>query len=169
MGMHEWSYSNDYTPVERRLMPHVSLKERFKKLNIEVELGFTAEQAAEEVQRCLNCDVQTVFEAKLCIECDACIDICPVDCLTITHNGEEAELRTRLKAPAKNLTQPLYVSKALPQTGRVMVKDEDVCVHCGLCAERCPTAAWDMQKSHVQWPHAVDEAVAAESKQPKIA
>ena len=103
MGMHEWSYSNDYTPVERRLMPHVSLKERFKKLNIEVELGFTAEQAAQEVQRCLNCDVQTVFDAKLCIECDACIDICPVDCLTITHNGEEAELRTRLKAPAKNL------------------------------------------------------------------
>ncbi|MGQ0835932.1 MAG: FAD-dependent oxidoreductase [Gammaproteobacteria bacterium] len=157
MGMHEWAYSNDYTPVERRLMPHVSLKERFKKLNIEVELGFTAEQAAEEVQRCLNCDVQTVFEAKLCIECDACIDICPVDCLTITHNGEEAELRTRLKAPAKNLTQALYVSAALPQTGRVMVKDEDLCVHCGLCAERCPTAAWDMQKSVVKWPYAVDE------------
>ena len=103
MGMHEWSYSNDYAPVERRLMPHVSLKERFKKLNIEVELGFTAEQAAQEVQRCLNCDVQTVFAAKLCIECDACIDICPVDCLTITHNGAEADLRTRLKAPAKNL------------------------------------------------------------------
>ena len=103
MGMHEWSYSNEYAPVERRLMPHVSLKERFKKLNIEVELGFTAEQAAQEVQRCLNCDVQTVFSAKLCIECDACIDICPVDCLTITQNGEEADLRTRLKAPAKNL------------------------------------------------------------------
>ena len=99
MGMHEWSYANDYTPVERRLMPHVSLKERFKKLNIEVELGFTAEQTAQEVQRCLNCDVQTVFTAKLCIECDACLDICPVDCLTITHNGAEAELRTRLKAP----------------------------------------------------------------------
>ena len=103
MGMHEWSYANDYTPVERRLMPHVSLKERFKKLDIEVELGFTAEQAAEEVQRCLNCDVQTVFDAKLCIECDACIDICPVDCLTMTANAEESELRTRLKAPAKNL------------------------------------------------------------------
>ena len=112
MGMHEWSYANDYTPVERRLMPHVSLKERFKKLNIEVELGFTAEQAAQEVQRCLNCDVQTVFSAKLCIECDACIDICPVDCLTITHNGPEPELRARLKAPAKNLAQPLYVSAA---------------------------------------------------------
>ncbi len=169
MGMHEWSYANDYTPVERRLMPHVALKERFKKLNIEVELGFTAEQAAQEVQRCLNCDVQTVFEAKLCIECDACLDICPVDCLTITHNGEEADLRTRLKAPAKNLTQPLYVSAALKQTGRVMVKDEDLCVHCGLCAERCPTAAWDMQKSSVLWPHALDEGRALEAKKPKIA
>ncbi|MGH8259188.1 MAG: FAD-dependent oxidoreductase, partial [Steroidobacteraceae bacterium] len=112
MGMHEWSYSNDYAPLERRLMPHVSLKERFKKLNIEVELGFTAEQAAAEVQRCLNCDMQTVFTAKLCIECDACIDVCPVDCLTIARGGEEADLRGRLKAPAKNLTQPLYVSAA---------------------------------------------------------
>jgi formate dehydrogenase beta subunit len=169
MGMHEWSYSNDYTPVERRLMPHVSLKERFKKINIEVELGFTAEQVAQEVQRCLNCDVQTVFEAKLCIECDACIDICPVDCLTITENGDEADLRTRLKAPAKNLTQPLYVSGALPQTRRVMVKDEDLCVHCGLCAERCPTAAWDMQKSTIQWPHAAEQATPPPVRQPKIA
>jgi ferredoxin len=135
----------------------VSLKERFKKIDIEVELGFTAEQAAAEVQRCLNCDVQTVFEAKLCIECDACIDICPVDCLTMTPDGEEAELRTRLKAPATNVTQALYVSAPLKHTGRVMVKDEDVCVHCGLCAERCPTAAWDMQKSWVKWPHAVDQ------------
>ena len=111
MGMHEWSYANDYTPVERRLMPHVSLKERFKKLNIEVELGFTAEQAAQEVQRCLNCDVQTVFDAKLCIECDACIDICPVDCLTITpqRRGSRAA-HAPASAPAKNLTQPLYVS-----------------------------------------------------------
>jgi formate dehydrogenase beta subunit len=170
MGMHEWSYSNDYAPVERRLMPHVSLKERFKKLNIEVELGFTAEQAAQEVQRCLNCDVQTVFTAKLCIECDACLDICPVDCLTITANGPEADLRERLKVPARNLTQPLYVSSALPQTARVMVKDEDLCVHCGLCAERCPTAAWDMQKSHVHWPHAEDEARATmDARKPKIA
>jgi formate dehydrogenase (NADP+) beta subunit len=158
MGMHEWSYSNDYAPVERRLMPHVSLKERFKKLNIEVELGFTAEQAAQEVQRCLNCDIQTVFAAKLCIECDACLDICPVDCLTITANGPEQELRERLKVPARNLTQALYVSGPLPQTARVMVKDEDLCVHCGLCAERCPTAAWDMQKSIVHWPQAEDEA-----------
>jgi formate dehydrogenase (NADP+) beta subunit len=169
MGLHEWSYSNDYAPLERRLMPHVSLKERFKKLNIEVELGFNAEQAAAEVQRCLNCDVQTVFTAKLCIECDACIDICPVDCLTMTHNGPESELRGRLKAPAKNLSQPLYVSAPLPQTGRVMVKDEDLCVHCGLCAERCPTAAWDMQKSALHWPHAADEAIAIEAQKPKIA
>jgi formate dehydrogenase beta subunit len=157
MGIHEWSYANDYNPVERRLMPHVALKERFKKVNIEVELGFTAEQAAAEVQRCLNCDVQTVFEAKLCIECDACIDICPVDCLTITANGAEEDLRKRLKAPALNLTQPLYVSAALPQTSRVMIKDEDLCVHCGLCAERCPTAAWDMQKSTIKIPYASDE------------
>jgi NADPH-dependent glutamate synthase beta subunit-like oxidoreductase len=169
MGMHEWSYANDYTPVERRLMPHVSLKERFRKLNIEVELGFTPEQAAEEVQRCLNCDVQTVFAAKLCIECDACIDICPVDCLTITANGEEAELRERLKAPARNLQQPLYVSTPLPQTGRVMVKDEDLCVHCGLCAERCPTAAWDMQKSTILIPHATDEGRASADGQRKSA
>jgi formate dehydrogenase (NADP+) beta subunit len=169
MGMHEWAYANDYNPAERRLMPHVSLKERFKKLNIEVELGFTADQIEKEVQRCLNCDVQTVFETKLCIECDACIDICPVDCLTITHNGEEADLRSRLKAPAKNVTQALYVSSALKHTGRVMVKDEDLCVHCGLCAERCPTAAWDMQKSSIQWPHAVNEAAADAAKLPKSA
>ena len=169
MGMHEWSYANDYAPVERRLMPHVSLKERFKKINIEVELGFTAEQAAQEVQRCLNCDVQTVFTAKLCIECDACLDICPVDCLTITANGTETDLRSRLKAPAKNLQQPLLVSAPLPQTERVMVKDEDLCVHCGLCAERCPTAAWDMQKSFVHWPQAKDESRAMQAKKPKIA
>jgi len=158
MGMHEWSYKNEYNGVERRLVPHVGLIERFKKINVEVELGFTAEQAALEVQRCLNCDVQTVFSAKLCIECDACIDICPVDCLTIAPNGSEAELRARLKAPATNPDQALYVSSALPQTGRVMVKDEDVCVHCGLCAERCPTAAWDMQKSTIKIPHAEDES-----------
>ncbi len=159
MGMHEWSYKNEYNAAERRLVPHVGLIERFKRINVEVELGFTAEQAALEVQRCLNCDVQTVFTAKLCIECDACIDICPVDCLTIAPNGAEGELRARLKAPATNPDQPLYVSSALPHTGRVMVKDEDVCVHCGLCAERCPTAAWDMQKSTIKIPHAEDESV----------
>jgi len=165
MGVHEWAYSNDYAPLERRLVPHVSLKERFKKLNIEVELGFDANQAAQEVQRCLNCDVQTVFAAKLCIECDACIDVCPTDCLTITHAGEEAELRTRLRAPARVTTQPLVVSGPLPQTGRVMVKDENLCVHCGLCAERCPTAAWDMQKSTIHWPHAGDGEPACHAKQ----
>ncbi len=165
MGIHEWSYKNDYNPVERRLMPHVDLKERFKKVNIEVELGFTAEQAVAEVQRCLNCDVQTVFEAKLCIECDACIDICPVDCLTMTPNGSEEELRSRLKAPARNLTQPLFVSAPLKQTARVMVKDEDVCVHCGLCAERCPTAAWDMQKSTIRIPYAGDETPPCSTQQ----
>ncbi len=157
MGMHEWSYSNDYDPASRRLMPHVELKQRFKKLDIEVELGFTAEQTIEEVERCLNCDIQTVFAAKLCIECDACLDICPVNCLTITHNGEEEDLRSRLHAPANNVEQALYVSAELPQTGRVMVKDEDICVHCGLCAERCPTGAWDMQKSELVVPYAADQ------------
>ncbi|MGA8706298.1 MAG: FAD-dependent oxidoreductase [Steroidobacteraceae bacterium] len=156
MGMHEWSYKNDYAPLERRLMPHVSLKDRFKKLNIEVELGFTPEQTLQEAARCLNCDIQTVFEAKLCIECDACIDICPVDCLTITSVGTEAELRARMRVPPLEPTQPLFHSARLKQTGRVMVKDENLCVHCGLCAERCPTAAWDMQKSTIHWPHAAD-------------
>lgn len=157
MGLHEWSYSNDYDGSERSLVPHVTLLERFKKLDMEVELGFTAEQAAEEVERCLNCDIQTEFTAKLCIECDACIDICPVNCLTMTFNGEEADLRSRLNAPAENIEQDLYVSADLPQTGRVMVKDEDLCVHCGLCAERCPTAAWDMQKFTLAVPYAKDE------------
>lgn len=137
-------------------MPHVSLQERFKKLDVEVELGFSAEQAIAETERCLNCDVQTVFTASLCIECDACIDVCPVNCLTITHNGEEADLRKRLTAPAENLEQDLYVSDVLPQTGRVMVKDEDLCLHCSLCAERCPTAAWDMQKFTLAVPYAAD-------------
>jgi len=159
MGMHEWSYSNDYDTGARRLVPHVSLKERFKKLDIEVELGFTADQAIAEVERCLNCDIQTEFVAKRCIECDACIDICPVDCLTMTADGPEAELRTRLSAPSTNLDQALFVSEALPQTGRAMVKDEDLCIHCGLCAERCPTAAWDMQKSLITIPQAADQPV----------
>ena len=157
MGMHEWSFSNYYDPAERRLMPHVDLRERFKKIDIEVELGFTVEQTIQEVERCLNCDIQTVFTAKLCIECDACIDICPVDCLTITHNGEEDDLRSRLSAPAQNRSQNLYVSEPLPHTSRVMVKDEDICVHCSLCAERCPTGAWDMQKSTILIPYAADE------------
>jgi ferredoxin len=145
-------------------MPHVDLKERFKKIDIEVELGFTVDQVIQEVERCLNCDIETDFTAKLCIECDACIDICPVNCLTITENGEEADLRTRLSAPAENLEQALYVSAGLPHTSRVMVKDEDLCVHCGLCAERCPTGAWDMQKSTILIPQASDEMADDQSK-----
>jgi thioredoxin reductase/ferredoxin len=154
MGISEWSYHNDYNPATRQKMRHVDLVERFDKLNIEVELGFTAEQTAREVERCLNCDIETAFSAPRCIECDACIDVCPVQCLTITRGGEELELRTRLSAPALNLDQSLYVSASLPQTARVMVKDEDVCVHCGLCAERCPTAAWDMQRFDLVIPYA---------------
>ena len=154
MGMHEWSYSNDYNPGPRQKMKHVDLVERFSKLNLEVELGFTAEQVATEVQRCLNCDIQTVFTDRLCIECDACIDVCPVLCLTIGPEGEEADLRKRLTAPAINPTQDLFISGPLPQTKRVMLKDEDLCVHCGLCAERCPTAAWDMQKFDLLIPYA---------------
>jgi NADPH-dependent glutamate synthase beta subunit-like oxidoreductase/ferredoxin len=157
MGIHEWSYSNGYDPAARRIMPHVELKKRFKKLDIEVELGFTAEQVVTEVERCLNCDLQTVFTPKLCIECDACIDICPVDCLTIAPNGTQAEVEERLKAPRLRSDQPFFVSEPLQQTGRVMLKDENLCVHCGLCAERCPTGAWDMQKSTLSIPYARDE------------
>src|SRR6185436_17095258 len=133
-------------PSKREKMTHVDLRERFKKMNIEVELGFTPEQAAREVERCLNCDIQTVFTDSLCIECDACINVCPVVCLTIAEDGEETDVRQRLNAPATNPKQALFASVPLPQTKRVMLKDEDLCVHCGLCAERCPTAAWDMQK-----------------------
>ncbi len=147
MGMHAWSYHNDYNPSPRASMQHEELVKRFADVSVEVELGFTPEQTAREVQRCLNCDIETQFSAALCIECDACVDVCPVNCLTITPDGgTEADLRTRLSAPAVNLQQDLYVSAPLPQTSRLMVKDEDVCLHCGLCAERCPTAAWDMQR-----------------------
>ncbi|MBW4077907.1 MAG: FAD-dependent oxidoreductase [Acidobacteria bacterium] len=159
MGMNEWSYHNDYNPSTRQKMNHIELSKRFESLELEVELGFSAEQAAREVQRCLNCDIQTTFKAPLCIECDACIDICPVQCLTITDNGEEADLRERLSAPSVLASQSLYVSAPLPQTGRVMVKDENVCVHCGLCAERCPTAAWDMEEFELQIPYAKDSGV----------
>ncbi|HEU4628884.1 MAG TPA: FAD-dependent oxidoreductase [Gemmatimonadaceae bacterium] len=154
LGMHFWRYSNDYDPAPRAKMRHVELVERFRQLGTEVELGFTPEQTAREVQRCLNCDVQTHFTSQLCIECDACVDVCPVSCLTITTNGDEPDLRPRLTAPAVNEAQPLFVSDALPQTARVMVKDEDVCLHCGLCAERCPTAAWDMRTFELVLPYA---------------
>jgi NADPH-dependent glutamate synthase beta subunit-like oxidoreductase/ferredoxin len=155
LGMHAWGYSNDYDPSPRAKMRHVDpLPERFARLSIEVEQGFTPEQTAREVERCLNCDVQTHFTAPKCIECDACIDVCPVNCLTIAHNGPEEELKPRLTAPPLNPKQPLYVSELLPQTKRVMVKDEDVCLHCGLCAERCPTAAWDMRKFELRIPYA---------------
>jgi formate dehydrogenase beta subunit len=155
VGMHSWSYSNDYNPASRSKMQHAELAERFANLSTEVELGFSPEQTAREVERCLNCDIETHFTANLCIECDACVDVCPVNCLTITHDGsDEADLRTRLMAPAQNLTQDLYVSEALPQTKRIMVKDEDVCLHCGLCAERCPTAAWDMRQFDLLIPYA---------------
>jgi NADPH-dependent glutamate synthase beta subunit-like oxidoreductase/ferredoxin len=147
LGMHAWSYHNDYNPSPRAKMQHEALVRRFSNVAVEVELGFNPEQTAHEVQRCLNCDIETAFSAKLCIECDACVDVCPVNCLTIAPDpGSDDELRAHLSAPALNPDQALYVSAALPQTGRLMVKDEDVCLHCGLCAERCPTAAWDMQK-----------------------
>jgi ferredoxin len=154
VGMHAWSYSNDYSPAPRTKMTHAELTKRFSKLTVEVELGFTAEQTAVEVERCLNCDIQTHFTSSLCIECDACVDVCPVNCLTIAPGGPETELRARLSAPALNVDQALYVSDGLPQTRRVMVKDEDVCLHCGLCAERCPTAAWDMREFDLLIPYA---------------
>jgi NADPH-dependent glutamate synthase beta subunit-like oxidoreductase/ferredoxin len=154
MGLHEWAYSNEYSSAERQRMIHVELPTRFASMTTEVEKGFTAEQTQAEVERCLNCDIETHFIDSLCIECDACIDICPVDCLTITPNGDEPFLRLRFNAPADNLEQPLFVSGPLKQTRRVMAKDENICLHCGLCAERCPTYAWDMRKFVLQVPYA---------------
>ena len=145
MGIHEWAYDNDPSNDLRYKVPWANAEKALASIKVEVELGFDARTAFKEAGRCLNCDVQTVFTPKLCIECDACVDICPMDCITFTSNGDEADLRQRLNAPAENAEQALYVSGEL-KTGRVMVKDEDVCLHCGLCAERCPTGAWDMQK-----------------------
>ncbi len=153
MGIHEWSYDNEIELDKRYKVPLRDKAIALKDIKAEVELGFDVEVALKEAGRCLNCDVQTVFSAQLCIECDACVDICPMDCITFTPNGEEADLRKRLTAPAHNLTQDLYVQDGL-KTSRVMVKDEDVCLHCGLCAERCPTGAWDMQKFFLDMTHA---------------
>jgi NADPH-dependent glutamate synthase beta subunit-like oxidoreductase/ferredoxin len=149
MGIHEWSYDNGIDPNERYKVPHVANEVALKDIKVEVELGFDKMLGYAEAQRCLNCDVQTVFARNLCIECDACVDVCPMDCITFTVNDEEPLLRAKLNAPAPNLSQDLYVSDAL-KTGRVMVKDEDLCLHCGLCAERCPTGAWDMQKFYLE-------------------
>ena len=153
MGIHEWSYDNQISPELRYKVPWKDTKVTLKDIKVEVELGFDVKTAFAEAQRCLNCDVQTVFTTSLCIECDACVDICPMDCITFTPDADEPELRARLNAPAVNLTQDLYVSGPL-KTGRIMAKDEDVCLHCGLCAERCPTGAWDMQKYLVEMTHA---------------
>ncbi len=163
MGIHEWSYDNDIAPDRRYRVPLRDKVVALRDIRTEVELGYDVDLALKEAHRCLNCDVQTVFTSSLCIECDACVDICPMDCITFTANGEEADLRTRLQAPAKNVTQDLYVANDL-KTGRVMVKDEDVCLHCGLCAERCPTGAWDMKKYLIDMTHANDQCrVAARS------
>ncbi|MCZ6617871.1 MAG: 4Fe-4S dicluster domain-containing protein, partial [Gammaproteobacteria bacterium] len=151
MGMHEWSFDSEHDPSLRFPVPHADRNQSLSNIKIEVELGFDVALGMKEAQRCLNCDIQTVFVDDLCIECDACVDICPMDCITFTENHEENVLRNKLMAPATNLEQDLYVSGEL-KTGRVMVKDEDVCVHCGLCAERCPTNAWDMQKSVIHIP-----------------
>jgi len=153
MGIHEWSYDNAISNDQRFKVPLKDQKIALKNIKVEVELGFDPKLAFAEAERCLNCDAQTVFSDKLCIECDACVDICPMDCITFTADGEEKELRARLNAPADNLTQDIYVSAKL-KTGRIMAKDEDVCLHCGLCAERCPTGAWDMQKYLLEMTHA---------------
>jgi NADPH-dependent glutamate synthase beta subunit-like oxidoreductase len=153
MGIHEWSYDNDIATDARYKVPWADIKLTLKNVKAEVELGFDVATAWKEAQRCLNCDVQTVFTDKLCIECDACVDICPMDCITFTANDDEKALREKLNAPARNLTQDLYVSGPL-KTARIMAKDEDVCLHCGLCAERCPTGAWDMQKFFLDMTYA---------------
>ena len=153
MGIHEWTYDNDISNDLRHKVPLKEQKIALKNINVEVELGFDDKLAFDEAQRCLNCDVQTVFASPLCIECDACVDICPMDCITFTEDGDEEDLRGRLTAPAENLSQDLYVAGSL-KTGRIMVKDEDVCLHCGLCAERCPTGAWDMRKFLLDMTHA---------------
>ncbi len=144
MGIHEWAYDSEIDHDPRYIVPQAPKTKTLVNRKQEVELGFDQITGYEEAQRCLNCDVQTIFHAPKCIECDACVDICPTACISFIPDGDEPDLRTRTKVPALNLTQDVYVADGL-KTGRVMVKDEDVCLHCGLCAERCPTAAWDMQ------------------------
>ena len=156
MGIHEWSYDNQVSEEASKRVPVKALEKTLKDIKLELELGFDPFMACSEAERCLNCDIQTVFAGKACIECDACVDICPTECITFTANGEEDDLRGRLKAPANNTDQALYVSDAL-KTGRVMVKDENICLHCGMFAERCPTGAWDMQKFFLQTAEAGDK------------
>jgi len=169
MGIHEWSYRNAPSNDIRFKVPWTAAEKALASIKVEVELGFDAATAFKEASRCLNCDVQTVFNRNLCIECDGCVDICPMDCITFTHAGDEADLRTRLKAPAKNTAQDLYVSAEL-KTSRIMVKDEDVCLHCGLCSERCPTGAWDMQKFLLNTAHAGSKCRDAKAvAQPQVA
>jgi ferredoxin len=162
MGIHEWSYHNQVSAELRHRVPTQQLSSTLRSINLELELGFDPKLALDEANRCLNCDVETVFTPRVCIECDACVDICPTDCITFTAPGvgddvaAEADLRGRLRAPATNTGQALYVADGL-KTGRVMVKDENVCLHCGLCAERCPTGAWDMQRFYMETPHAGPE------------
>src|SRR5467141_3786701 len=153
MGIHEWSYDNDISNDLRYRVPLRDTAVALKDIKVEVELGYAEKLAFLEAERCLNCDVQTLFTGSLCIECDACVDICPMDCTTFTENGEERDLRARLMAPALNPTQDLYIGNDL-KTGRIMAKDEDVCLHCGLCAERCPTGAWDMRKYYMEMTNA---------------
>src|SRR5262249_14474538 len=167
MGIHEWSYDNAISDDRRFRVPLKDMRITLKDIKVEVELGFDPKLAFNEAQRCLNCDVQTVFADRLCIECDACVDICPMDCITFTADGEEGELRQRLRTPAINQAQDLYATGLL-KTGRIMVKDEDLCLHCGLCAERCPTGAWDMQKFFLE-PAQAGPACRSKQKAPVIA
>ena len=156
MGIHEWSYDNQVSEEARKKVPTKALEMTLSDIKLELEMGFDPFMGCSEAERCLNCDMETVFVPKNCIECDACVDICPTECITFTQNGEEDDLRGRLKAPAQNRDQSLYVSDTV-KTGRVMVKDENICLHCGMCAERCPTGAWDIQHFFLQMAEAGTE------------
>lgn len=153
MGLQDWLYDSKVSDEERYAVPTVDKVKSLKNRLVEVELGFSKKTAHHEAHRCLNCDVQTVFDAASCIECDACVDICPEACINFITNGTEEELRNNIQIPADNKEQSLYVSPPVA-TGRVMVKDENVCLHCGLCAERCPTSSWEMMKFTFNSPKA---------------